>query len=171
MVHFNTIIEKFGKKGEKTGWTYIKITEEKSQELNPNTRTSYRVKGTLDAIKINAVALIPMGDGNFILPLNLALRKKLKKKKGDTIQACLTKDSAALKTNENLLACLQDEPKALNYFNSLTASHQRYFSNWIDSAKTEPTQTKRLVIILKALSLKMDYGTMIRNSKDLVNHL
>jgi hypothetical protein len=35
MIQFNAIIEKFGKLGENTGWTYILIPEALAQELNP----------------------------------------------------------------------------------------------------------------------------------------
>lgn len=171
MIHFSTIIQRFGSKGEKTGWTFIKITEEIAQKLNPNVKKSYRIKGKLDDLLISGIAIVPMGEGDFILPLKAELRKKLKKRNGDTLTVSLTIDTAPLKINDHLLLCLEDEPKAKKYFDSLTASHQRYFSNWVDSAKTETTQTKRIVIILKALLLNMDYGMMIRGSKELSNTL
>ena len=171
MIHFSTIIQKFGSKGEKTGWTFIKITKEIDQQLNPKIKKSYRVKGKLDEVSIAGIALVPMGEADFILPLKADLRKKLKKRNGDTLKVSLTVDTAALKINDQLLLCLDDEPKAKKYFDSLTPSHQRYFSNWIESAKTETTQTKRIVIILKALLLSMDYGMMIRSSKELSNTL
>ncbi len=171
MITFSRTIEKFGSQGEKTGWTYIKVPVEIAHQINPNVKKSYRVKGLIDKTKIAAVALVPMGEGDFILPLNADLRKKIKKRKGDTVQVSITFDSSPLLVNEDLLLCLENEPKAKKYFDSLTPSHQRYFSNWINAAKTEATQTKRIVIILKALHLKMDYGMMIRSSKELSTSL
>jgi len=35
MICFNTTILKFAEKGEKTGWTYILIPNEISQQINP----------------------------------------------------------------------------------------------------------------------------------------
>jgi len=34
----------------------------------PNNKKSFKVKGTLDSHTIKQTALIPMGDGSFILP-------------------------------------------------------------------------------------------------------
>ena len=47
MLTFNTTIQKFGKQGEKTGWTYIVVPEKISKKLNPGVKKSYRVKGKL----------------------------------------------------------------------------------------------------------------------------
>ena len=69
MISFTTTIQKFGRQGEKTGWTYIEIPGELSELLNPGVKKSYRVKGKLDKYPIKAVALLPMGDGSFIMLL------------------------------------------------------------------------------------------------------
>ncbi|WP_236614005.1 YdeI/OmpD-associated family protein [Nafulsella turpanensis] len=54
---------------------------------------------------------------------------------------------------EELIICLQDEPAALNFFNILSDGNQRYFSNWIESAKKESTRTRRLSQAVNALAL------------------
>jgi uncharacterized protein YdeI (YjbR/CyaY-like superfamily) len=61
---------------------------------------------------------------------------------------------------------LQDEPAAKHYFQSLPKSHQHYFSKWIESAKTEPTKTKRIAMAVNAMSKKMDFGQMLRSAKE-----
>ncbi|MEJ7673490.1 MAG: DUF1905 domain-containing protein [Chitinophagaceae bacterium] len=76
MVQFSTVIKKFSNKGEKTGWTYIEISEAVAQMLKPNNKKSFRVKGSLDNYKFEGLALIPMGEGAFILALNALIRKK-----------------------------------------------------------------------------------------------
>ena len=53
MVEFSTIIRKFSKKGEKTGWTYVEIESTIANLINPNTKTSFRVKGTINDYLIN----------------------------------------------------------------------------------------------------------------------
>ncbi len=85
MVEFKTLIKKFAKKGEKTGWTYLEIEKTIANLINPNTKTSFRVKRTINDFLINQVALIPMGNGNFILPLNLEMRKKEIRRRSDNI--------------------------------------------------------------------------------------
>jgi hypothetical protein len=45
-------------------------------------------------------------------------------------------------------------------------SHQVYFSKWIESAKTNATKTKRIVMALTAFSKKQGYPEMIRENKN-----
>lgn len=166
MIKFTTTILKFTSQGEKTGWTYIVIPAELAQQLSPANKKSFRVKGKLDEHSISGMALIPMGEGNFIMALKAALRKTIGKQKGATLQVALAVDTVAYQVNILLLQCLEDEPVAMQYFKSLPSSHQHYFSKWIESAKTEPTKTKRIAMAVNAMSKRMDFGQMLRSAKD-----
>jgi len=165
MVTYSTLIKQFASMGEKTGWTYIEVTEKLAQQLNPGVKSSFRVKGKLDDLAIKQVALIPVGDGNYIIPLNANMRKLLGKRRGNTLSVVITVDKSAFKFNPDFLACITDEPNAFAHFNSLTGSHQKYFSKWIDGAKTIETKTKRILMAINALSLKQGYPEMIRANK------
>lgn len=165
MLHFKTILQRFDKQGEKTGWTYILITEEKANELNPGKKVSFRVKGKLDEHKIEKIALMPMGDGSFIMPLKATIRKAIKKTKGDEVEVRVDLDAEPLQIDSDFMECLNDEPKALKTFQSLTKGHQNYFSNWIQSAKTEPTKAKRIAMAVNALAKGWGYVEMIRADK------
>nr|MCU0369756.1 DUF1905 domain-containing protein [Cyclobacteriaceae bacterium] len=101
MITFHTTIHKFGKKGEKTGWTYIEINAAQAAKLKPNTKVSFRVKGTLDSYKIKQVALVPMGEGNFIMALNGAMRKGIGKKQGDKLTVSLEADDSEFNFSED----------------------------------------------------------------------
>lgn len=158
-------IEKFAQQGEKTGWSYLAISRELAEKLNPGCKISFRVKGKLDALPITGQALLPMGDGAFILPLKADLRKKLGKQKGATVAIALEWDPAEPGIDPDLLACLEDEPAAYQCFNSLTPGHQRYFSKWITDAKTEATRAKRIAQTVDAMVKNWDYGQMIRANK------
>ncbi|MBA3674286.1 MAG: DUF1905 domain-containing protein, partial [Chitinophagaceae bacterium] len=136
MLQFNTLIKKFGDKGEKTGWTYIEIPAALAEKLKPNNKKSFRVKGSLDDYLFEGLALIPMGEGNFILALNASIRKKIRKSKGASLNVSIEADNTPVKLNAELLECLADETESLSFFNSLAPGHRKYFSNWIDSAKT-----------------------------------
>jgi hypothetical protein len=164
-IQFSATILKFGEQGEKTGWTYIEISSEKAQELKPNCKKSFRVKGFLDTYPIQQTALIPIGDGNFILPLNATMRKGFGKRKGAQLQVQLAVDESPLLPSVDLTTCLEDEPKALQFFKKLTPSHQHYFSKWIDSAKTESTKAKRISQALNALSTNRNFPEMLRALK------
>jgi len=165
MVQFTTTIKQFDKQGEKTGWTYIEIPADIAEILMPGNRKGFRVKGKLDTFSIKGIALLPMGGGNFILTLNADLRRGIRKKKGAMLHVKLQVDPEGYKLNEDFIACLKDDPTAKNFFDTLTGSHRNYFSKWIDSAKTEPTKTKRIAMAVNALSKKWGFPEMVRNSK------
>ncbi len=164
-VQFTATINRFEEKGEKTGWTYIEIPADIAQQLKPDNKKSFRVKGKLDDFKIDGIALIPMGAGNFIMALNADLRKGIGKRKGAMLKVQLLVDDKGFIFNQDFLDCLADEPRAKKYFDTLTGSHQKYFSKWIDSAKTEPTKVKRIAMAVNALAKKWGYPDMIRAAK------
>jgi hypothetical protein len=166
MVSFTTTILKFGEMGEKTGWTYIEVPADQAEKLKTGNKKSFRVRGRLDEFAIGGVALMPMGDGDFIMPLNAAIRKGIGKRKGAKLTVKIEVDDAPVKLSAELLDCLADEPKALEFFNKLTPGHQKYFSNWINSAKTEATKTKRIAMAVNAMARGLHYGLMIREQKN-----
>ena len=166
MIKCTATIQKFDAQGEKTGWTYITITAAIAKKINPGVKKSYRVKGKLDDFEIDKVALMPMGEGDFIMAINAAMRKGIGKRKGATVQLQLELDNAAIIPPVELMECLQDEPAALQYFNSLPQGHRNYFTRWIDSAKTDATKTKRIVLVVKTMVRKMDFGAMLREERD-----
>ncbi|RYE22831.1 MAG: DUF1905 domain-containing protein [Sphingobacteriaceae bacterium] len=92
MIFYSALIHKFKEKGEKTGWSYVDIPGHIAQELKPDCKVSFRVKGEIDDVTINGLALVPMGEGDFILPLNETLRKRLKKEKGALVELQLEED-------------------------------------------------------------------------------
>ncbi len=161
-IQFTTTILQFGAKGEKTGWTYIEIPPDLVQQLKPGNKKEFKVKGKLDKHTINRLSVLPIGGGTFILPLNANLRKAIAKNKGAMLQVSLQEDKSEFVFNPDFMECLADDPAAKTFFESLTGSHQRYFSKWIDSAKTEPTKVKRIAMAVNALAKKWGYGEMIR---------
>lgn len=165
MITFNTPILKFAKQGEKTGWTYIEISASQAKKLKPNTKVSFRVKGTLDSFPIQKTALIPMGEGKFIMPLNASLRKGIGKKDGEKLKVSIEVDEREIELSRDLMKCLKDDPQAMTFFKTLTKGHQQYFSKWIESAKTSQTKTKRIVMALTAFNKKQGYPEMMRENK------
>jgi hypothetical protein len=166
MVKFSALIKQFSEQGEKTGWTYIDVPAEVAATLKPGNKKSFRVKGKLDKHPIKQVALMPMGGGDFIMAVNAAMRKGIKKNIGATVEVQLAKDEDKKQPPAALIECLVDEPRAKAFYDSLTYGHRNYFSNWIEAAKTEPTRIKRIAQTIDALSKRMDYGEMIRSLKE-----
>jgi len=165
MVRYTTTILQFAAQGEKTGWTYIEIPVDIAEKLKPGNKKSFRVKGKLDDYPINKTALLPMGGGRFIMPLNAVIRKGIDKRKGAMLKVQLEEDPAPLKILKALLDCLKDEPEAFARFNKMPKSHQHYYSKWIESAKTEPTKAKRIAMTVNAMIKGMDYGEMMRAAR------
>ena len=69
MIEFKARLEKFGAYKDKTGWTYITIPAAKASLLAQQ-KTSFRIKGTIDQHAIKQVAILPAGEGDFILAVN-----------------------------------------------------------------------------------------------------
>ena len=165
MKTFKAVIHKFDKKGEKTGWNYIYIPVDISDALSPGNKKSFRVKGTLDKFIIEGVALLPMGDGEYIIPINADMRKGTRKTTGDILSVRIEFDPKEYVLSSDFIMCLEDEPRAYEHFQSLAKSHQNYFSKWIDSAKTETTKSRRITQAIQALSMQLSYSEMMRMNK------
>ena len=169
MVQFTATIEQFAEQGEKTGWSYVTIPPDIAEELKPGFKKSFRVKGKLDAYPIAQQALLPMGNGSFILPLKASLRKAIHKNKGAMLKLILEVDKKPLKISAELLECLADSPKAEKKFTSMPHSHQMYYSNWIESAKTVETKAKRIGLTILAMEKNLSYGEVLRLNAQAVN--
>ena len=165
MVKFTASIHQFAEQGEKTGWSYIEIPVDVAQKLKPGNKKEFKVKGKLDSHSITRVSLLPMGGGKFIMPINAKMRKATGKRKGAMLKVELQEDKSEFVFSKDLMDCLKDEPGAMNFFKTLPGSHQRYFSKWIDDAKTEPTKTKRIAQALTALSKEHGFSEMLRALK------
>jgi len=165
MISFSTVILKFKSNKDKTGWSYIEVSERQAGKIKPDTRVSFRVKGMLDSFPIQKAALLPMGDGGFILPFNATMRKGTKKKEGDKLKVQLELDERSITPPSTFIKCLKDDPRAFEFFHSLPKSHQDYFSKWIDSAKTSDTKTNRITMAVIALGSGQGYPEMMRANK------
>jgi hypothetical protein len=171
MIDYTTVIHKFADQGEKTGWTYIEVPVDIAQTLNSGNKKSFRVKGLLDKFRFSGIALLPMGEGNFIMALNADIRRAIRKSEGAMLQVKLEVDHEySLEPPAELIECLNDDPDALDFYNSLARSHRDYFLKWIFSAKTEITRNNRIVQMVNAMNNKWDYGQMIREGRKLRNN-
>lgn len=165
MIEFKAILKRFHQQGEKTGWTYIEIPIEVSDQINPGVKTAFRVKGKLDSFSYEWISTIPMGDGHFIIAINAEMRKGISKQLGESVAVQMELDTQVKPLCETFMICLEDEPAALEYFKTLPKGHQRYFSNWIESAKTDATKAKRIAQAVNALAINLGFSEMIRMNK------
>ena len=166
-IGFEAILRKFGSKGEKTGWTYISIPIKVTEKLKPGFKKSFRVKGLLDGYPIKSVALVPMGEGQFIMAVNATMRKAITKNIAAKIAVQIELDEDEIPLSAAFIDCLRDEPEAYKNFKKLPPSHQQYYSKWIESAKTDATKIKRIAMAVNGLARNMDYGAMLKEAKSL----
>ena len=124
------------------------------------------MRGMLDGLAVAGLALMPMGDGDFILALKADIRRQLHKNAGAMLKVSIEEDTGyKVEVPGDLQECFDFEPEALEFFNSLAKSHRDYFIKWINSAKTSETRAKRIVNTMNAMLRKWDYGQMIRAMK------
>jgi len=166
MVEFTTMILQYAEQGEKTGWSYIEIPADIAQQLKPGNKKSFRVRGMLDALPVRGMALMPVGEGNFIMALKADVRKGIHKNAGAMLQVRLEEDTDyKVEMPADLQECFDFEPEALEFFNTLAKSHRDYFIKWIDSAKTKETREKRIVNTVNAMLRKWSYNVMLREMR------
>src|SRR5258708_28387444 len=98
MIRFTTKIQQFQEMGEKTGWSYIRIPPALAQQLKPGNKKSFRVKGRLDDYSINGVALLPLGEGDFIMALKAGIRKTIRQQRHAKLTIQLAVDMHNIET-------------------------------------------------------------------------
>jgi len=164
---FNAMIERFEKQGEKTGWSYIYIPKRLASKMSDQ-KTTFRVKGKLDEYTIKQIALLPMGTGDFIMPINGEMRKQLNKAQGDTIVVEIDIDVSELVAAQDFIDCLAEVPKALTQYEKLSQGHKNYFTKWLETAKTQETKANRIAMAVDALSRGLRFDEMLREKKGTV---
>jgi Domain of unknown function (DUF1905)/Bacteriocin-protection, YdeI or OmpD-Associated len=165
MITFSATLQKFGMQGEKTGWIYVPVPMDISLAIKPNNKKSFKVKGTIDKVAITGVELTAMVEGFFIVAVNAKLRKELQKTENDEVIVSLEEDDDVNKLSIDLLKAIEATPDAAPYFNALPPSHKNAYSVWIKAAKSEPVIAKRVAAAVKACTLKMSYGDMMKAEK------
>jgi hypothetical protein len=166
MIEFKTMILQFGEMGEKTGWRYVEIPADLAQRMKPGNKKSFRVRGFVDTFPISGFALMPMGDGKFIMPLKAEVRKAIRKESGAMVIIKLEEHIGfKVEIPADLQDCFDFDPEAQKQFESLAMSHRNYFIKWIESAKTGETRAKRIVNTVNAMLRKWDYNVMIREMR------
>ena len=94
---------------------------------------------------------MPMGNGELFLPVKIEIRKKIRKDAGDRVHIILYPDDEPLDVPKEMLLCLKDEPQAMKFFNALSESEQKFYIDWVYSAKKEETKITRLATTINRL--------------------
>ncbi len=139
-------LQRFDGKG---GWTYAEIPE-----IAPDPHAYFgwvRVKGSIDHYSLSNYRLQPMGNGRLFMPVNAKVRKLIGKEAGDVVHITLYRDELPAEVRDELLACLNDEPAALERFHQLPEATRNAHLDFIFDAKTEPIKIERIARVIDHL--------------------
>ena len=134
------------------GWHYVVI---------PGIRTKQsanagliRVKGSVDTYELRQFNLLPMKNGDMLLPLKAPLRKAISKKLGDKVHVTLFLDKSPVHIPLEILDSLADAPVAHAFFFSLSDSNKKYYIDWVSEPKRIETKVNRIVKMIERLEKK-----------------
>jgi uncharacterized protein YdeI (YjbR/CyaY-like superfamily) len=132
-----------------SNWTYVVIPDFPSALKNDGPRA--KVKGWLDDYEFRQVKLLPMADNAMMLPINAKMRKKINKNAGDWVLVALYADDSIFEVPNDILVCLMESPRAMNFFNTLSESNQKYYIDWIESTANMDTKAERILTTIERL--------------------
>lgn len=148
LVNRTYLLEKFPGKG---GWTFAVIPE-----IKPDPHAWFgwiSVRGTIDDIELPRCKLMPKGNGQLFLPVNAAMRKKLKKQSGDTVQIALFAAEEPPILPQEIRDCFDFEPpELLETFNRLSTDEQHALLNPIMLARQSETKARKILDMMNHLS-------------------
>jgi hypothetical protein len=146
---------KIQKQLHKGGWHYVVITEIPMTERSKSGLV--RISGTVDGFEVKQFNLLPMKDGNMMLPLKTPLRKAIRKAEGDSVQVILYADDTSVFVPDDILMSLLDYPKAYDFFMTLSESNKKHYIDWIEESKKMETKVNRIVKAIDQLEKKIKF--------------
>ncbi len=119
------------------------------------TKGKVPIHATFDGISYTG-SLIKYGFPQHTLHLPKAIRERLHKNPGDTIDVIVWKDKSE-RTLEvpDLFLRLMKKEGLLPFFESLSYTHRKEYCRWITEAKKEETRTRRLERAVEMLKAKV----------------
>lgn len=165
MIRFDATVLRFDEQGEKTGWSYLCVPAHLAQELKPGNKKSFRVRGRLDSYPIRQVSLLPMGEGDFIMAFNAAMRRGTGKREGATVAVSIEEDPSEIEMPADFAACLAEDEAASAFFYTQPKSHQHYWIKWIAGVKGAEARERRLVRAIVALGKGLNFAQMAREER------
>jgi uncharacterized protein YdeI (YjbR/CyaY-like superfamily) len=112
---------------------------------NANSFGWMKVKGYIDDFELMETHLMPIGKGHLFLPVKAEIRKKIRKQAGDKVKIQLFMEEEIIVEPSDFMDCLNDEPQALAFYNSLKEEEKKSYSDYIDSGKTAEKRIERII--------------------------
>lgn len=112
-----------------------------------------RVVCTLNGLETYQCALLPKGDGAYLITVNKKLRDTLRIREGSRLQVTLQKDESefGLPMPEELDALLDEDREGADWFYALTPGKQRTLLYIVQSIKNSDLRLTRSIAVLDHL--------------------
>jgi hypothetical protein len=124
------------------------------------TSGSRRVVCRLNEAAEYQCAMIPFGDGSYVITVNKALRAKLAVDPGSVVRVQLTNDASkyGLPMPEEFAELLRQDTEGRRLFGALTAGRKRTLLYIVGKGKTPGIRIARALVIVR--HLKANHGTI-----------
>ncbi|MEM9837927.1 MAG: YdeI/OmpD-associated family protein [Pseudomonadota bacterium] len=157
---FEAPIEKFGVGKTRVIWyNVLMVPDEVCAELPLDEYPRLRIEGEIAEVPI-ANALMPTGDGRRYVIVSPTVLKEAEVRLGDHVEMRFRiADQDHVDVPAGLSAALRNDRNAAAMWEALTPGKKRMLSQHVLSAKTEPTQAKRIGEALDAL---LNHGADLR---------
>jgi hypothetical protein len=115
------------------------------------TKGRVKIKATFDGHPYRG-SLAPMA-GQHILGLRKDIRAAIGKDHGETVLVVIEPDTEprTVPLPDELETALDENPKARDFFNSLSYTNQKEYARWVESAKKAETKDRRLAKTIENL--------------------
>lgn len=136
-------------------WHFVELSGIPQQFVAANGLV--RISGWIDDVEIRQFNLLPMKNGNKMLVIKAAIRKRIGKKVGDQVLVKLYPDDTPVEIPEEILDSLLQSPRAYDHFMQLTDSNKKYYIDWVQEAKQVDTKVNRLVKMIEQLEKRRKF--------------
>jgi len=132
-------------------WTFLYIPFSVEQAFGSKARVS--VAGTMNGLAFRN-SLLPMGDGTHRMAVSKEMQAGARATAGDTVKVTMELDRAErlVEAPRELERALRKSKKAQEFFNSLSYSHKKAYTDWVGGAKQEATRESRAAKAVEMLA-------------------
>jgi len=130
-------------RGPNGAWTFLPIPFDVEREFGSKARVA--VAGTINNHPFRN-SLMPEGDGTHSMMVSKALQAGARASAGDLVAVVMDIDNAERKVEvqEEFRMALKRAPAARKFFEQLSYSRQKEFTDWIADAKRPETKSARV---------------------------
>lgn len=151
-ISFSAVIEATG-----SGGAYVLVPFDSKKVFGK--AGMVKVKVTFDGEPYRG-SIANMGEGP-MLPILKAIRTKINKQAGDTVDVTVSEDTEArtIELPADALKAMKKHKGVLQAYESMSYTHRREYVTWIEGAKKEETRQRRIEKCITMLQEKAEHKT------------